>query len=690
MGTMFWAKTDAIRPLLEQRFKLEDFPEEAGQTDGTIAHTLERMIVPLALKQGFSFCEINCSRNEYSLSFGSRNLYQYWSKDLAELKNTIRQFDVISFDIFDTLLARPLLNPDSAFDLLALEIKRKEGIGGFRSLRKSAEADVRAGKSFNSDVRIEEVYNRIGEKLKLDKPAIARLCFMEKEIEHRLNRPRHQVVQALKFAREIGKHIVLVSDMYLDLETVRKLLEESEIKEYDELFISSETGLRKDNLSMWLKMLELFPKGSILHIGDNEHSDVQIPSDMNIPVYHVMSPKNLFENCSLGRNFPIVSTAENPGSSALLGLAIDYLCRDPFSMKDGNGNYLFSDKFGFGYVVLGPVIFSYSLWLLKLAVRDKISKVLFLAREGYLLKKIFDMIQAHPDVQTARGTSIESVYLLASRRATSVPAIIGVADALVLLKKPYCGTLHNLLECRFGIEQHYCEKNGIENSYIELPADYVKLSALVTEHFDVVAAKARAERTSYLHYLKEAGIVGCRAGEVAVSDLGYSGNIQKALSKLLAVPLTGAYFATCFDVKEDDRLDNTFKGFFTENDEPNNSRSAVYRHSLLLESILTSPDGQLVRFENCGGQQRPVYAGENSQFNELEEIHQGIISYCGDVLSIFGKYILDFEPRSGDIDQFFERMITRGKIDGKILSQLKVDDKYCSDSDVSALPGDCQ
>lgn len=54
-GTMFWAKTAAVRPLFELGYTQEDFPDEAGQVNDTLAHVIERIWVYLAEGQGYTY-----------------------------------------------------------------------------------------------------------------------------------------------------------------------------------------------------------------------------------------------------------------------------------------------------------------------------------------------------------------------------------------------------------------------------------------------------------------------------------------------------------------------------------------------------------------------------------------------------------------------------------------------------------
>jgi lipopolysaccharide biosynthesis protein len=52
VGSMFWARADALAPLLASRLSYQDFEAESGKTDGTLNHTIERNLTHIALSQG--------------------------------------------------------------------------------------------------------------------------------------------------------------------------------------------------------------------------------------------------------------------------------------------------------------------------------------------------------------------------------------------------------------------------------------------------------------------------------------------------------------------------------------------------------------------------------------------------------------------------------------------------------------
>ena len=57
-GSMFWARPAALRPLLDLKLALRDFPAETGQIDGTTAHAVERLLLFSCERAGFAWDKI--------------------------------------------------------------------------------------------------------------------------------------------------------------------------------------------------------------------------------------------------------------------------------------------------------------------------------------------------------------------------------------------------------------------------------------------------------------------------------------------------------------------------------------------------------------------------------------------------------------------------------------------------------
>ncbi|ARP88272.1 rhamnan synthesis F family protein [Bordetella genomosp. 9] len=57
-GSMFWCRTDALRPLLDLGLRFADFPDETGQVDGTLAHAIERAFLYACEARGYRWAKV--------------------------------------------------------------------------------------------------------------------------------------------------------------------------------------------------------------------------------------------------------------------------------------------------------------------------------------------------------------------------------------------------------------------------------------------------------------------------------------------------------------------------------------------------------------------------------------------------------------------------------------------------------
>jgi lipopolysaccharide biosynthesis protein len=73
-GTMFWARPEVLTPLLDLKLRPQDFEEETGQTDGTLAHAIERCILYIAEHVGYQHLRVASSKSVSNLAGETMNL----------------------------------------------------------------------------------------------------------------------------------------------------------------------------------------------------------------------------------------------------------------------------------------------------------------------------------------------------------------------------------------------------------------------------------------------------------------------------------------------------------------------------------------------------------------------------------------------------------------------------------------
>lgn len=210
-------------------------------------------------------------------SLQSRTPFRTIVRSADELLEAALRFDadVVSVDLFDTLVYRRVFEPN---DALYLQHDRVESIPGVSSpqhwvrLRKRAEEELAAAAG-PAEIQLAAIYNHLEMQLNLDEALTRRLLEAELAVEAELIRPYDDLIAVLKSLHDGGMVIAVVTDTYLPGDFVHSLLGRFLSCDFV-LLCSSVTGKTKRSGSAFRNLQSTFPGRRVLHFGDNAHSDV--------------------------------------------------------------------------------------------------------------------------------------------------------------------------------------------------------------------------------------------------------------------------------------------------------------------------------------------------------------------------------------------------------------------------------
>lgn len=685
-GTMFWARTRALQKFFDIGLMFEDFPPEQGQNDGTIAHAFERSILLAAQSEGMKYYEFDPATGSYLVNHGSKNLWQYYGRASEEVHSyVLSRPGVVSFDVFDTLIMRYVAKPYHVNEIIG--IKASEFLGtdfDFPKLRVKAEEQARQKKG--SDVTLDEIYTSFAALTKLDEETCQRVRDLEIDTEVALCLPRREVVSWFKEAKHLGKEIWLISDMYMQTPDLERLLKRCGVEGYDKLLISCETGLRKDTAAIWndLAAKGLNAPDKLMHVGDNETSDIQLAGDRKFGAYHIMSAINLFSQTTFGRSLlEQVESKLSLYAGICLGVVLAKKFHDPFQLRaaitDGTNNLILKDFRELGYWLYGAPLLTFILWLIQKTQADGMERILFLARDGYFLQPLYQLVAEFLNVK-----ALPSDYFYASRRAVTVAAIRDIEQAKALIKLRFEGTQKEFFKARFGLELGDDTETFLPNDSVLFENHSEELiGKIIDEHAEEILNHAANERTNFEKYITN---LGGSLDKVGVVDMGYSGTIQFYLQELTGKIFKGYYFATSATNRFGAESIKRMRGCFAENDDYQWTKSAVYRYQLLFETILTAPDAQLKHFDEEG---KPVF-GEpepgQRYFSDINAIHRGIKEFCRDVTGVFGDILLRVPIDKNFVNAWVRAFVSDKKIVApKLREVFALDDDYCNTFHGNAL-----
>ncbi len=203
-------------------------------------------------------------------------------REPALLEAAIDRKQAVSFDVFDTLLLREVHRPKDIFYLLEPCAESRFGVRDFYKKRVEAERRARTFAP-GGECNFDEIYAALAQEIG---PCAADLQERERRLEACFSVANPVMKRAFGYARERGKTVLIISDMYLPAAVIRTLLQNAGYPDCP-LYVSNEYRCNKQSGALFQyvqKELDLTAK-TWLHVGDNPVGDCEAPRALGIDAY---------------------------------------------------------------------------------------------------------------------------------------------------------------------------------------------------------------------------------------------------------------------------------------------------------------------------------------------------------------------------------------------------------------------
>lgn len=615
------------------------------------------------------------SLNKYEQIFGSKSVY-FEDSESAYRRNmsamnmakNLMKYDVISFDIFDTLLFRPFNKPSDLFVLVG----NKLDIMDFCEIRINAEKEAREISRFtrgNSEVTIDDIYNIIEDKTGIKKEKGIQAEF-ETELDLCFANPyMKRVFELVKYQ---NKEIIICSDMYYPAHMLDMLLKKCGYKGYSKIYVSCEYNCTKRDGGIYVILKEKY--NNLVHIGDNNKSDIEMAANAGIPN---MKYQNVNEK---GAKF----RADN--MSYLVGSAYKGIV----NMHLHNGTKQYSPYYELGFVYAGIYVLGFCNWIYKKVKKDNIDKILFLAREGDIYKKVFDSC----------FSDVKSEYTLWSR--------VPVAKTTVRKNRhPYLLQLvhhkaHAIykskittLFTRIGIKSllRYLDEYRINDDEYLTPQNEKVIEKLMIDHWDEICDIYEIELRKIGKYLKS--LIG-DSKNIAVVDVGWSGNNVLQVKYLVEEVFKFDCKVTCLLAATRNVNDTYMVGMMQQEDVDTYIFSNMQNKFLHDFHLDTNNGLNSFFFEIMTQSASPTFLGfEDDRFlfdiPEIEnykydrEIHKGILDFANIYTEIFKKYPYMYNICGNDAYMPFRMLVNNLGFIKKYFSQFVFGRDLCATQEKAVM-----
>ncbi|MCB0190911.1 MAG: HAD-IA family hydrolase [Anaerolineae bacterium] len=537
----------------------------------------------------------------------------------VEFDRLLTQVDVVSFDLFDTLIHRKdLFSPKDLFYYVQAEAEKQLDLklDDFTALRVRAEERARVrlwGRSIE-EVELAAIYSELGRMLSLTPQITQALQQIELAYEKAMLMALESGAYLMKTALAANKQIIIVTDTYFSENFIRQVVEQAGYRNITKIYVSSVYGKTKQEGSLFdlvLNDLGCSPK-RVLHVGDNRLSDMSMALGKGLRAFFVPTVKHRLKwRCGFGD--------ELSGDLTLSTLLCEISSRMAEQNEQDDLQVLLPQT---GHQSLSILYYSFAAWLLAHLKRGGYSRVYFAARDGLIMKRFFDL------VASAAGFEIDSRYLYVSRVAL-YPSLIftepatarhlfshswddlTIEEALSRISLKFDDVSDLLAEC--GLHNRKLSLNEITRPKFDV---FLKKAWPLLEH-------ANQESFSMIEtYMRQEMML--TEEKVAFVDIGWHGSLQNCLVNLLDYlgiekKIDGYYLGT-FKKPKNASAKFRAKGFLVENDEPHDISHLVRHGPSVIELFHSADHGSVMSYRREGELIKPVLEDNQAEQEQYQTL----------------------------------------------------------------------
>lgn len=565
--------------------------------------------------------------------------------DLSLFSENAQHYPVVSFDFFDTLIIREV-EPERVLakvaeiscDILSKALQTNISEKYYTELRISVERELRQ-KSYKMEQKDHEtthrlIVNGILDYLGIeDDVLLMQLLTAEAALEFDTIRLNSGAKELLSMLKNLGKKIIVVSDMYLTANDLKCMAEILGIDEFiSQYYVSGDIGYAKYTGMLFKHVLqaESISADEIIHIGDNYHSDYIAASRVGVKSFWFFQKKNLSRRRAIRKNTKF-------RTNDFIFRQINLYCKDV-----ENPSALTCSLFN----TFAPMVFAHAYKNIKDSIKLGITNFYFLAREGIAYKIVYDLLlNHHPEFS---GLKFNTRILYISRASSVCARYTNVNDIPNIIASVYerFGVLsyENLLRTWSVSESDLTDSPRVTPCIMHEKDVYLLFSSKeFATSFDFYMQK---QKNALFGYLKQEGVFDAPCFLV---DIGWAGTIQKNIMRLKPdAEIFGSYTGTNtrFGI-------HGLKGYLFD-DKDINTKLIVKTAPLIEEMLSCNSINSTLGYQLKGDTYVPVFSPGSMEPSLIEQRRNEVFN---SFINVFLRLTRDFAMSSDELVSYAKSQV---------------------------------